>query len=487
MSSSTDNNTTTEVATSKSGKRIVRIRDFKFGTNATIDVANANVGKAFTNIRIKHASAKGTLVLQLDGGGSLPPFCIDKGEFGSSFVFAVTNADEVAKMCEMEEYIKECVVANRAKLFPGNTKSDAFVRDQLNAVLTKAKVTDGATFPAQAKATLDLANLKTQPGKKHPTLRIVDTDGAPVEPSDLAGRSWKRILISVNSIYIQATGSYGLSKSLSFVEVGKTKSAGGVEFSEPILMTDFVLGTSAQIGIEPIKTNDARTVMDIMTPGNCKAVLSFTKGGSLPPFVISANKFNGTNFTFTLANQAEADALRKVNVAYKKHIVANRKSLLPKFTISDTSLAESCYDIIHEGKVKEDGSSYEPSAKGSFVVPAGFNLDGAREEEEEGALKADDDKKRSKPTPVVDVSGRAVSCDALAGRKWVRVDMLLACCYLQNKSIGISKRILKIVVEDDEEDEILEPEDVATDIELLDDDGDDGGAPPAAKRLKVVV
>jgi hypothetical protein len=352
------------------------------------------------------------------------------------------------------------MVMNRAKLLVGNKKSDDFVRDALNDVLTKSKKSEKGTFPAQAKASLDLTALKKKPGKMNAKLRIVDTDGVSIPHDDLAGRSWSRILISVKSVYIQSTGTYGLSKSLAFVEVSKTKSAGGVHFSSAVAITDFKLGKNANIGLIPIKS-DSRTVIDIMSEEGSKAVISFTKGGRLPPFVISANKFNATNFTFTIEDLEEADAMRLLNVDFKAHIVAHRSTLLPKFTISDTSLMESCYDIISEGKQKDDGSCYLPSSKASFILPPGYNLDGTLEEDMGAAEDTlhDTTKKKGPPTPVTDVSGRAVRCDELAGRRWVHIEVLLACVYLQNKSIGISRRILKVVVEDDDDDE-LEPRDV---------------------------
>ena len=114
--------------------------------------------------------------------------------------------------------------------------------------------------------------------------------------------------------------------------------------------------------------------------------------------------------------------------------------MLPGNTMSESSVRESVYGVLSEGKERMDGTSYDPIAKGVVNLPSST---------------APTEGGRSLTVRTVD--GEEVPVMQLSGRKWTEIIMLLQCGYIQNKCAGISKCITSVVVENKPKERMMLP------------------------------
>ena len=434
----------TDVKEVKPAPSIFHLREFDFKKHAEVggikkgvynivDISNALIPKK--NIRI-----------QLSGGGVLPPFCVDSSQFGQAIVTNLEEDDEYKAMLKFQESVLDTAVERRADWFPGSSVSDSQLREKFVMLAHAGKPKKGGSgfYDPTAKFAFDESHLKPKTNEKtgvtakFPLLRVIDEDGNNVELDSLPGRRWKTIIFTLQCIYIQKSGTFGLTRRLNYLQVGEPSAFGVASTAREV--SAFKVDRDAVIGPE-IVPKDKYSVVYLANEDGTKLTLRFSAGGKLPSFAVDKSQFGADVLTFNVGEE-EAKALQEFEQDIRKSVVMNRTSWMPNNKSTDEELmGDQMYNIITPGREKKD----LPGQFWSSTTKTNFNSTDVNGAENKCVM--------------VDVGGQNVFPQDLAGRNWISVDIMFTCIYIQGGvkgKFGVSRSLVKLVV-DVEEDNGVEP------------------------------
>ena len=472
----------------EASKRIVQVEEMtNFQEHVVFD--DVNTGNAFSTVSMKNSNGSGSLVLQFNSGANFPVFAFDKGKYGTNITWCMEDETEIENLTAMQEYLRNKIANNKDTWMAGCKKSKNFIYDSFVPLITPQKKTNKGVYPAQCKAMIVEDDLLASDPSKRAKVVCVDEDGNNVALDTLKGRRWIKILVTIKNIYLQSTGTTGVSKRISYMLVGPPGSGtGGVGSTKEFNVVDFDLARDAVMADEATK-NGTRQTIDVATSDGEKIILNFNGGGSCPKFAIGENAFGATSLTVNIGNDAEFESLKKVQNDFADHIVENRGDFAPGSKSSDETLREGVYAVVAQGTNKKTGQPYDPTFKCNFVLKPGYKSDGfpmtseelaAAEEAEKKKDEADErahvenearlgkeptpfrKKKAPTPTMVVDTDGNEVEPTDIAFRQWRSLQARISCGYIQSKkNFGLSRSAVKLVVEKTDCDEDLVPLPVA--------------------------
>jgi hypothetical protein len=425
---------------------IFHLREFDLVQHAVIGGVKSGV---YNIIDISNALKVGKKVkIQMSGGGSLPPFCVDSSQFGQSIVVNISDNAEFMALSKLQENILDIAVERRNDWFPGSTVSDSQLREKFILLAHGGKTNKKgsnvlhdptAKFAFEESHLQPKTNEKTGITAKNALLRVVDEEKKDVELCSIPGRRWKTIIFTIQCIYIQKSGTFGITRRLNYLEVGEPSAFGvaskALEVSNYDLVRDGILGPNMipkeKFAIVPLENNDGS-----------KITLRFSGGGRLPSFAVDKSQFGADILTFNIGD-IESKSLEDLEKTIKSLVVKNRTDWMPSNKSSDDDLmGDLMYKIITPGKEKKDspGNFWPATMKTNFKA---------------SEVNAIDSK-----CIILDVVGQNVDPADLAGRNWISIDIMFTCVYIQGGAkgkYGVSRHLVKLVVDlaEDNDDEPL--------------------------------
>jgi hypothetical protein len=410
-------------------KKDVRIGAYKPGKYSIVPIENIYNGKV--------------VKIQIDGGGTCPPFVYDTSSpYGNSIVLNVEDNVEQKALTKIQNDLATLAIENRDTWLAGSVLSESQIREKGGTVLFYSKSEKGKDFPPTIKMSAEEKDLVPQMNKltkkmnKFADLKIIDEDNQHVALDQLAGRTWETAIFSLQCIFIPATGNFNFKKSLIYLKVGEQNAFGISSKAREILQYDFA--RDGVIGTKLIP-KDRYSIVDFSNKDDgSKIVLRFSKGGKLPPFATDKSQFGASNLTFEIDDD-EKNALGDFQKFLLAHVLKHRAVFLPTFLGGDDAIERGDMlepKIFAEGKPKKDqeGQFWSHSTKCSF-----------------------DETEINGPTNkviIVDANGQDVAIGELPRRTYIYVDVQFSCCYIQSqKKLGVSKKLVKLVVANEELDE----------------------------------
>lgn len=380
----------------------------------------------------------------------LPKFAIDEGKHGTNLCFSVSDEAEIQALRAFDDAMVADVCQKKAQYFgPDFKKSDDYIGDNFRGKLSAVKQdSKGNTYHPTYKSSLDAKALAEG------TLRIVDEDDIPVtDYSTLAGRRWLKVLVAAKSVYGQGGGVSGISRRLIFAKVSNDRSIGGVPLGPIRNASSFNMKTDCVLSTTLTDLGVGRKIGEISDAANGgKLQLLLTGGGSLPPFTFNKSELGGFNITLGVAAEEEVVSMENFNEDVISHIVDNRKTLLPTLASSDQSLKESVYSLI--SKKKEGERAFEQLLKLSLKAPKKIAKEGAAADDVQEDISMDDFESNA---TIVDEEGNVLRVQDIAGRRWKTCLFLVRCLYRSGKNMGVSRELVKLVVDSAETDNDLIP------------------------------
>jgi hypothetical protein len=384
-------------------------------------------------------------IVQLSGGGILPPFAVATSQFGDNIVLNLDDESEYLAFFKLQEDILAVALERRNDWF-STTLSDLQIRENMSLVVRPGKVNvDGTCYAPTVKFAYDKKDLqprmneKTGIVSKRTLLKIVDEDNNPVNIETLPGRRWKTAIFTIFCIYLQKTGKFGLTRRLNYLEVTEPVEFGGAGSVREI--TNYNLRTDGQIGPNLIKKDKFGIVNLANQDDGRKICLRFSGGGNLPMFACDTNQF-GTHVLNFQIGESEEKALADFELVVREAVVANRSCWAPQSKATDEYLRdESMNRLVTEGKPKKEGGGMWPAITKTNYDPKEVNLE-------------------DKKVVIEDVNGDPVELCDLPGRDWITVDVVYSCVYIQGGSkgsYGISRSLVKLVVDHMQSNMDIEP------------------------------
>lgn len=424
---------------------IFHLREFDFTKHAVV----GGIKKGIYNIvDISNALKAGKKIkIQMSGGGSLPPFCVDSSQFGQSIVVNLANDAEYKAMLKLQEAILDVAVERRNDWFPGSVVSDSQLREKFIMLAHAGKVKKGASgalhdptakFAFEEAHLQPLTNEKTGITAKNPLLRIIDEENKDVELISLPGRRWNTIIFTFQCIYIQKSCTFGVTRRLNYLSVGEPSAFGVATTAREVstfdVMRDGVVGPN-------MIPKERYSIVSLANDDSSKITLRFSGGGRLPSFAVDKSQFGADVLTFNLGD-IEAKALTEFEHTIKTLMVKNRAAWMPNNKSTDEELmSDQFYKIVTPGKEKKDSADQFWAS----TTKTNFNASEVNTPESKCIIN--------------DVGGQNVEPHELAGRNWVSVDVMFTCIYIQSGAkgkYGVSRSLVKLVV-DLAEDNNVEP------------------------------
>jgi hypothetical protein len=420
--------------------KLFHVEDFDLKTDCRI--GKVKPGK-YSIVPVENAYTSKIVKIQIDGGGTCPPFVYDTAsQYGNSIVINVEDSVEKKALTKIQDDLATLAIENRDTWLPGSTLSESQIREKGGKILFYSKADKGKEFPPTIKMSADEADLVPQINKmtkkmnKFADLKIVDENNQSVALDQLAGRKWNTCIFSIACIFIPATGNFNFKKTLNYLAVGEASAFSVSSTARELLTYDFA--RDGIIGSKLI-AKDRYNLVDFSNKDDgSKIVLRFSNGGRLPPFATDVSQFGASNLNFEIDNE-EKNALVDFQKVLLAHVLKHRSTFLPTFLGGDDAIIRGDMlepKIFAEGKPKKDqeGQFWSHSAKCSF-----------------------DEKEVNGPTNkvlIVDANGQDVAIADLPRRTYNYVDVQFSCCYLQQgKKLGVSRKLVKLVVSVQDEDE----------------------------------
>lgn len=195
-------------------KKIIKIVDFDLNRDVTFLAAKDNDGFRTAKMFNKHTD--GPLLISFNGGGRISSkFGIAASMFGgSTFTFDI-NDDEHKACAQLHTDLQNMAIANRATWYPGATKSDDYLRENVNATVVGPKPNKKnpeKMYSANFKCGVpDDAQKANASGIR--TFNVKTLDGEQVEDLDaLMGGKWDKVIVEVSCVFLGAKCSAGFSK-----------------------------------------------------------------------------------------------------------------------------------------------------------------------------------------------------------------------------------------------------------------------------------
>jgi hypothetical protein len=440
-----DDNTDAEMRNTK----LFHVDDFDLKND--VRIGNAKPGK-YVVVPMENKYTGKTVKIQIDGGGTLPPFAYDtSSQYGTSVVINVEDPAEKKAISKIQNDLATIAIENRDMWLAGSTLSESQIREKSGKMLYYSKSDNGKDFQPTMKFTAGESDLIPQLDKltkkmnKFPNLKIVDENNAPVALDQLAGRSWTTAIFSLQCIYIPNTGAFNFKKNLHYLAVGEPNAFGTSSKARELLTYD--LARDGIIGTKLIP-KDRYNLVDLSNKDDgSKIVLRFSNGGKLPPFATDESKFGASNLNFQI-DEDEMQALNAMQTVILSHVKKHRSVFLPTFFGDDSAIDRGDMLVPHlfaRGKPKKDspGEFWPHSSKCSF--------------------DAADVNGTTNKIIIVDENGVNCTLDSLPRRRYISCDVQFSCAYIQgSKTVGVSKKLVKLVVANADDDEDVEIEPIST-------------------------
>lgn len=456
-------------AAPKSGPALYRIRtlvpstDMAIGTTKPFTIGEDN-GMGMINLVNKRNAGK-PMVIQMDEGGSIPGYGVSFSTHNKKMArFPATIAEEEKEaVYTMERAVADYMVAKWSTLIAAGWPLPPGLDDSAIRGLCKSIVSVGTERAKGGGKWPDSITIKVRPGDlvgkgtKKPTLYVVDKDNKPLDLLKLAHMRWSTLLVKVTGVYVVLSsdgkaklGQYGLSTRLMYARLDDKAGLTCVprHVSETILDTSYVMGESLIMPKgSPHKIID---MSDVQSGG--KVGVIFNKGGWIPREfgVESSEQFGGVALKISVHDLGEDQAMRRIDQEIRDKVVERRAAYLPGNRKSDDSVKDMLHDLISQRKPKLDKATKEPTGE---EWPAMFKCRIRQGDME--ALEA------GRPGPsgvsIVDTAGKPVPLSMVPGMRWVELSAMLRCVYVQGKALGVSRQLIKLVVQHKEEDDFEVP------------------------------
>ena len=154
----------------------------------------------------------------------------------------------------------------------------------------------------------------------------------------------------------------------------------------------------------------------------------------MPAFAHDTSK-HGTSVVFSLDDEEEVQALARAQAYVSKAVVCNKTTWSNSISErSDESITNSAVNLVAIGKTNDQGYTYKSQSRAMVNVEDMVVAPG---------------KKRAK-VRIVDEKGRDVALSDLAGRRWLKMLVIIKNLYIQGSGVhGLSRRLSYLQVSSD--------------------------------------
>lgn len=163
-------------------------------------------------------------------------------------------------------------------------------------------------------------------------------------------------------------------------------------------------------------------------------------GGGRIPFSVAPNQYGGYHVSFSLQDEKEINALKKIDEHVLNYAISNREKLWPAAeqddgkVLSEYAIKDRYRPLLLIGGKRDDGERWDPSIK--LKVPINMTTG------EPNACKLNG---KTKVCRLMDSDGAIVSMYDMEKRDWDRVVFEVSGIYFQSKAWGIGPKTLSIV------------------------------------------
>lgn len=178
------------------------------------EVKTNKTGRRFAPLQTS-ATDKSRLLLQLSGGGGIPPFGIktdnEYEDASTSLIFNVDNESEVDALRRWNTAAVQLAVANKHIWWPKGITNDQ-IKDNFASVFTdkKPKTNGDGFWSPQMKVRIPIdtatGNLKS--------CHIINTESCDICFTDLPSTTWDTLVLEITGVYFTGKYTWGLAKQL---------------------------------------------------------------------------------------------------------------------------------------------------------------------------------------------------------------------------------------------------------------------------------
>ena len=173
-------------------------------------------------IPIRHSTTDSTILVQISGGGKIPPFGVKDDENNPnkvSITLQIASDDDFNTMVKFRDNLINIMDTNWSNWHTSKKPSIEVIETLCNHFVHPKKPkknNPGAFWDGLSNAAVNKSDMSS--GK----CRIIDIDsGNPVTIDDLPGRTWHKAVFELKHVYVLGTKSFGVTKILRYLSTSK--------------------------------------------------------------------------------------------------------------------------------------------------------------------------------------------------------------------------------------------------------------------------
>jgi len=426
-----DNKSIMNPRPTKRAKRVHISKIEHFSLINDVEIGDMNRANMCHIANINHSTHKDGLYFQLSGGGTIPQsfgVVLSPDDKKYSITMSVDSDAEHVEFKRLQSEFVSTVQSKWSQWFPNMPKTDEELCDLCNNFVSDKKPrsdNSDATWPGLTKASCFKNAIKER------TCKIVLKDsGLDIEPTELNGMKWVRAVFKLGVCYVQSSKSFGLTKSLVFIECVESglQEAETVPVKELVLQNNMVLGTPNKLQMCQLITVAGKT--------GGRIIFRLQGGGLIPSF--GAEQINDTKTVITLAidNDEEHVELQRLSEELKDIVCAHRARLFPQCTLSDEILRTKCNPFVSARKEKNNDKSMWPGLTKATLYTKQLEV-------KKCSITYTDTEEQIDPIN-------------LPGMRWTSAVLELSFMYIQSsKAYGITKQLRKLECDESNTVEII--------------------------------
>jgi hypothetical protein len=398
--------------------RPIPIEHFRFSEHVDAGSVSGTADVALIQLYLRGTGRSPSVTLT--GGGIVPRYAFDtqtlyaKENDKPSPTVVVNVGNDDCKTLDMQQLgLHEFVTKFLAQWQQEQSSIPSVLVDRtacpLYSVSKKPKA-DGTMWPNNFKS------------KITPTTRFCNSEGILSGGADALNRAWTSMDVSFPFIYITKSGEYGLVKNMLQLNVGNVVESSSQAKTIPAVQ--FNVDEHVQF-LSP-ETADMRTKVGIRSKDNVSQYIHilFDQGGNFPPFAVQDALMADTKKIAFHCTPQEYDNLIVARDCINQHIVTNKDTWVQ---------GTACTEVV-QGKI----SAFIPSRKPKKTDETSFH----------SPIFSASFKHDSKTDPMLccDLNNNPVPIEELKNYRYKSIEVLLSLVHSNRMSIGVSKKIKKIIV-----------------------------------------
>ena len=372
---------------------------------------------------IVHASdGKSAVLVQLSGGGAVPPFGVEREDSDKSCVLLtlqLDDAEEEKHLVRLWTELCDEAVAHWESWFPGNALAETAIRQNCTPFTKEGKKKRESEERWSATCKVKFNEKDVDGGK------CAIRDAATMEPvaiDDLRKMRWEKAIIELEWVYFQATRRFGMRRKLRSLICSPAPA--DAMLHQTLDISDICMGDCQ---LRPLQKNTKCNLMMIVPSSEGRGRIRIRLSGTgRIPFNVDREDSDKSRLRLALeiGDKSEEEHLVILSQSFCEEAVKNWKSWFPQSGEDASFVRDSYVGMVKEGKQKQNS---EERWNSRCLVKF------TEEDVEHGRCKIEEAG-----------TGEKIEVENLRGMRWQTAVVELSWIYFQQKQFGLKRKLCEL-------------------------------------------